>query len=93
MPQGGMEVALPRERPNTAGSLGDVIMLLGQWYLSKSPTPLAAYNRLQIVLMRRFLRRGGTMDAWMQEIAPAFRRRYGWICESTSGYHVHKKIS
>ena len=87
MPQGGMGVALQSlESDGTqAGFLGDVIMLLGQWYLSNSPTPLAAYNRLQIVLMRHFLWRGGTMDAWMQDIAPAFRRRYGWMCESTSG--------
>ena len=86
MPRGGIGVALQSSR-TTAHSwiLGGVIMLLGQWYLSKSLTPLAAYNGLQIVLMRHFLRRGGTMDAWMQDIAPAFRRRYGWICESTSG--------
>ena len=87
MPQGGIGVALQSsENDGTqTGFLGDVIMLLGQWYLSRSLTPLAAYNELQIVLMRHFLRRGGTVDAWMQDIAPAFRRRYGWICESTSG--------
>ncbi len=60
-------------------------MLLGHSYLSKNRTPLAAYNGLQISLMRRYLRRGGTMEAWLQHIAPAFRRRYGWICEHTAG--------
>ena len=60
-------------------------MLLGHSYLSKNRTPLAAYNGLQISLMRRFLRRGGTMEAWLQCVAPAFRRRYGWILRTTAG--------
>lgn len=36
-------------------------MPLGQWYLSKSPTRLAAYNGLQIVLMRLF---SGGAEPW-----------------------------
>ena len=31
--------------------------------------------------MRRFMNRGGTMDRWMIELAPAFRQRYGWLCQ------------
>ena len=54
--------------------------LLGRSYLSTSPTPLAAYNRLQAALMERFLKRGGTIDRWVECFAPLFRRRYGWLC-------------
>ena len=38
-------------------------------------------NRLQTALMRRFLKRGGTLERWLECIAPAFRTRYGWLCE------------
>ncbi len=54
---------------------------LGDSYLARFPGPLAAYNRLQSALMRRFMNRGGTMDRWMIELAPAFRQRYGWLCQ------------
>ncbi len=40
---------------------------------------MAAYNRLQTALMRRFINRGGTAGRWMIELAPAFRQRYGWL--------------
>lgn len=56
-------------------------MLLGRWYLACSHTPLAAFNRLQLSLMKRFLARGGSLDAWMARIAPVFRERYSWLCE------------
>jgi hypothetical protein len=55
--------------------------LLGDSYLSQSHTRMAAYNRLQTALMRRFLKRGGTLERWLECIAPAFRTRYGWLCE------------
>jgi hypothetical protein len=55
-------------------------MLLGRSYLSKSPTPLAAYNGLQAALMTRFLKRGGSVERWMEQFAPRFRQRYGWLC-------------
>lgn len=55
--------------------------LLGRSYLATAPSPLAAYNRLQAALMRCFLRRGGTLERWVESFAPLFRRRYGWLCE------------
>jgi hypothetical protein len=55
-------------------------MVLGRSYLSKSPSPFAAYNRLQAALMKRFLRRGGSVEIWMERYAPRFRQRYGWLC-------------
>ena len=55
--------------------------ILGDSYMAKSPTHMAAYNRLQAALMRRFLRRGGTLERWLECIAPVFRTRYGWLCQ------------
>ncbi len=57
------------------------MILLGQSYLERFASPLAAYNRLQATLMRLFFRRGGTPEIWLQAKAPAFRRRHGCICE------------
>ena len=54
--------------------------LLGRSYLSKSPTRFAAYNRLQAALLGRFLKRGGSIDRWVECFAPLFRSRYGWLC-------------
>ena len=68
-------------RPGASSPKGVLKVLLGQYYLSKCPTPLAAYNNLQAALMRRFLRRGGTIERWVAVFAPRFRHRYGWICE------------
>ena len=62
--------------------------LLGRSYLSKAPNRLAAYNRLQAALMRRFLKRGGTLERWLECIAPAFRTRYGWLCEQPGLAHT-----
>jgi hypothetical protein len=64
-------------------------MLLGQWYQSTSRTPFAAFNRLQAALMRRFLARGGTLEVWMARLAPAFRRRYEWICQQAEPMPVN----
>ena len=58
-----------------------VLNLLGERYKARFPGPLAAYNRLQTALMRHFVHRGGTVERWMTDLAPAFRRRYGWLCE------------
>jgi hypothetical protein len=55
--------------------------LLGQSYMERFGSPLAAYNRLQTTLMRLFFRRGGTPEIWLEKMAPAFRRRHGCICE------------
>ena len=57
------------------------LSLLGDSYKARFPGPLAAYNRLQASLMRHFVERGGTMDRWMTDLAPAFRQRYGWLCQ------------
>ena len=59
----------------------DDLSPLGVSYLARFRSPLAAYNRLQTALMRRFMNRGGTMDRWLIELAPAFRQRYGWLCQ------------
>ena len=53
--------------------------LLGESYLSRFPSPLAAYNRLQTALMRRFVARGGTPELWIERMAPTFRERYEWL--------------
>ena len=53
--------------------------LLGESYLSRFPGPLAAYNRLQTALMRRFVAKGGTPELWIERMAPTYRERYGWL--------------
>ncbi len=53
--------------------------LLGEAYLSRFPRPLAAYNRLQTALMKRFVARGGTPELWIERMAPTFRDRYEWL--------------
>lgn len=55
--------------------------MLGYSYLARFANRLAAYNRLQVALMRRFFSRGGTTDEWVIRLAPAYRQRYGWMCE------------
>ncbi len=55
--------------------------LLADSYRTRFLSPLAAYNRLQAALMRRFVNRGGTSDQWIERLAPAFWKRYGWLCE------------
>ncbi|MCZ6915562.1 MAG: hypothetical protein O7I93_02195 [Gemmatimonadetes bacterium] len=53
--------------------------LLGNSYLSRFSKPLAAYNRLQTALMKRFVAKGGTPEIWIERMAPTFRERYGWL--------------
>lgn len=57
-------------------------MIVAELYLARSSSRLAAYNLLQCALMRRFVARGGTAEAWCDSMAPAFSRRYGWILEA-----------
>lgn len=54
-------------------------MLLGSYYLARARSPLAAYNALQLQLMRRFLGRGGTEAEWVARFAEPFHRRFGWM--------------
>lgn len=56
-------------------------MTLAGLHLDRADSPLAAYNALQIALMRRFVARGGSAELWCHRLAPAFRRRYGWMLE------------
>jgi len=59
-------------------------MLLAHLFLARHSSALAAYNALQVRLLRRHLRRGGTVDGWCDRMAPAFRRRYGWMVTGSS---------
>jgi hypothetical protein len=54
-------------------------VLLATYYLAQARSPLAAYNTLQVQLMRRFIGRGGTEAEWVAHYAEAFRRRFGWM--------------
>ena len=54
-------------------------MLLASYYLANARSPLAAYNALQVQLMRRYIGRGGTEAEWVAHYAAAFRRRFGWM--------------
>jgi hypothetical protein len=54
-------------------------MLYAQVFLSRHSSALSAYNHFQRALMRRYLRRGGTLEEWCARFAPAFRARYGWM--------------
>lgn len=56
-------------------------MLLAEWYLATCRTRFGAYTAMQASLLARFLRRGGTLEDWVERLAPAYRRRYGWLCE------------
>jgi hypothetical protein len=56
-------------------------MTMAGFHLDRADSPLAAYNALQVALMRRFVARGGTVELWCVRLAPAFRRRYGWMLE------------
>jgi hypothetical protein len=53
--------------------------LLASSYRSKHPTGFSAYMALQSALLRRYVRRGGTVQHWCACIAPAFHQRYA--CE------------
>jgi hypothetical protein len=54
-------------------------MLLASYYLANARSPLAAYNALQVQLMRRYIGRGGTEAEWVAHYAAPFRRRFGWM--------------
>jgi hypothetical protein len=54
---------------------------IGRHYLRQCKAPLAAYNRLQMDLMQRYVARGRSLDRWFQHRAAMFRRRYGWMLE------------
>jgi hypothetical protein len=54
-------------------------VLLASYYLARTPSPLAAYNTLQVRLMLRFIGRGGTAAEWVTHYAEPFRRRFGWM--------------
>ncbi len=54
-------------------------MLFAHLFLARHSSAFAAYNALQARLLRGHLRRGGTLDGWCDRMAPAFRRRYGWM--------------
>ncbi len=54
-------------------------MILACSYQAKHATGFGAYMALQAALMRRYVRRGGTVQAWCTRMAPAFQRRYGRV--------------
>ena len=60
-------------------------MLLATYYLARTQSPLAAYNTLQVQLMRRFIGRGGTEAQWVAHYAAPFRRRFGWMLAAGRG--------
>ena len=60
-------------------------MLLASYYLANARSPLAAYNALQVQLMRRFIGRGGTEAEWVAHYAAPFRRRFGWMLGTGAG--------
>ena len=60
-------------------------MLLASYYLARAQSPLAAYNALQVQLMRRFIGRGGTEAEWVAHYAAPFRRRFGWMLSAGAG--------
>lgn len=57
-------------------------MTLAVHFLNRERSPLAAYNALQIALMKQYVARGGSAESWCARLAPAFRRRYGWMLDS-----------
>ena len=56
-------------------------MLPGEWYSSKHSSGFAAFNKLQVALMKRFVAKGGSIERWIDKLAPVFRSRYSWLCE------------
>ena len=56
-------------------------MLLALDYLRRYPSPLRAYNMLQLRLMTCFIRRGGCAEAWCARYAAPFRCRFGWMLD------------
>jgi hypothetical protein len=54
----------------------EAAMIMAELFLARHETPFAAYMALQSALLQRHLRRGGSLDRWCSDIAPAYRRRY-----------------
>ena len=46
-------------------------------YIESYPTGLAAYIALECALMRRYIARGGTAEAFCEHLAPVYHRRFG----------------
>jgi len=57
------------------------MLVLAEYYRARSGTGFGAYMHLQRALLRRWLARGGTEEAWCERMAPAFRHRYGGLME------------
>lgn len=58
--------------------------MLAQSVLAHAATRQTAYNAIQLMLMQRFIARGGTPEEWARGRSSAFRRRYGWVLESAT---------
>ncbi len=72
-------------------------MLPGEWYVSRHSTRFSAFNKLQVALMKRFVAKGGSIERWMDRLAPVFRSRYSWLCEemvpiriTTAEHEIHE---
>lgn len=54
-------------------------MILAEQELARCPSRQAAYNRLQVRLMRRWMAQGHTTDEWVARMAIVYARRYRWV--------------
>lgn len=54
-------------------------MILATEYQARHGSGFAAYMALQAALLRHYLARGGTVQAWCARMAPVFQRRYGSV--------------
>jgi len=48
-----------------------------RWYLSRYPSPYAAYIAMQCAFMKRYVARGGTEEDFCSHLGAAYRRKYG----------------
>lgn len=55
--------------------------MLGERFLALHGNGHKAFMLLQVCLMRHFVARGGDKLDWCERLAPAYRRRYGWLLE------------
>ncbi|MBV9772639.1 MAG: hypothetical protein JO040_01735 [Gemmatimonadetes bacterium] len=53
--------------------------VLAERFQARAQTPLGAYMLLQSALLSIWLANGGSVDEWSLRLAPAFRKRYGWM--------------
>jgi hypothetical protein len=51
-------------------------MILAAAFRAKYGSGFSAYMALQAALLRHYLARGGTVQAWCARLAPAFQERY-----------------